>query len=88
MIKLVASTFSIKGSIWFYLDEELISDGNVIKDVELEPGKSYLLHWVIKGKAGSTYSISVSSPKEALYSLTSVIGESEKELGGYMFQLK
>lgn len=88
MIKLVASTFSIKGTIWLFLDEDLISDGNVIKDVELEAGKSYLLHWVIKGKEGSTYSISVSSPKEALYSLTSVIGESEKEFGGFKFQLK
>lgn len=87
MIKLVASTFALKGSIWLFLDEELISKGNVVKEVELESGKSYLLHWVIKGEAGSTYSISVSSPKEAQYLLTSVIGGSEKDQGGYSFSL-
>lgn len=85
MIKLVASTFALKGNIWLFLDEELISKGNTVREVELEEGKSYVLHWLMKGEIGDTFSISVSSPKEAQYLLTTVVGRSKKEFGGFKF---
>ncbi|GAB3219614.1 hypothetical protein J0A67_04790 [Algoriphagus aestuariicola] len=85
MVKLVVSTFALHGKIWLFLDEELISTGSSTRELELKIGESYVLHWVIKGNPGSTYSISVSSPREAQYLLTRVIGVGEKEFGGYKF---
>ena len=87
MIKLVTSTFALKGEIWLFLDETLISTGSSANELDLREGECYLLHWVIKGNPGSTYSISVSSPREAQYLLTSVIGDGGKEFGGYSFSL-
>lgn len=85
MIKLVTSTFALKGEIWLFLDETLISTGSSAKELDLSEGECYLLHWVIKGTPGSAYSISVSSPREAQYLLTSVIGDGGKEFGGFKF---
>ncbi|WP_026968054.1 hypothetical protein [Algoriphagus terrigena] len=75
----------MKGEIWLFLDETLISTGSSAKELDLSEGECYLLHWVIKGTPGSAYSISVSSPREAQYLLTSVIGDGGKEFGGFKF---
>lgn len=85
MVKMVASTFIANGSLMLYLNNELIMQNSDSTTVELEEGKEYIVHWVIKGTPGSSYSITISSPREAQYQLTRVVGRSGTNLGSYVF---
>jgi len=87
MERLIVSTFSEEGSIVIYLDDVELSKQRDQIEISLEPGSEYLLHWVIKGKAKSVFSITVSSPRSAEYNLTKRIGHGGKEIGGYHFKL-
>tara|TARA_R110002020_G_scaffold61545_6_gene165530 strand:- start:7134 stop:7400 length:267 start_codon:yes stop_codon:yes gene_type:complete len=85
MSKLIASTFIDKGAIWLYLDDQLIANGSQSIDIELPDEEEFILHWLVKAPKGTTYSVSISSPKEAQYQLTKAIGNRKKEFGGYNF---
>lgn len=87
MSKLVASTFIEKGTLWFYLDDQLIAKGSENIEMDLPDEEEFILHWFVKAPKGTTYSISVSSPKKAQYQLTSVIREGIKEFGAYRFKI-
>ena len=83
MAKLVASTFIGNGSLWLYLDDELIIENSDSITMELEDGKECIMHWFVKGTPGSSYSITISSPREAQFQLTKVIGKGDKDWGGF-----
>lgn len=87
MTKLIISTFIGQGNLWLYLDNELIMQNSDSVTVELEEGQEYIVHWFVKGVPGSSYSITVSSPREAQYQLTRGIGKGEKGLGSIHFRV-
>jgi hypothetical protein len=74
MAKLVASTFVGKGELWLYLDEKLIMRNNDTVELELEEGQEYVVYWFVKGVPGGSYSVTISSPREAQYQLTRGLG--------------
>ncbi len=88
MAKLIASTFVGEGSLWLYLDNELIMQNSDLVTVELEEGREYIVHWFVKGAPGSSYSITISSPRDAQYQLTRGMGSGGKDFGGYEFGRK
>jgi hypothetical protein len=86
MTKLVASTFIGNGSLWLYLDNTLIMSNSDTITIELNSGEDYVVHWFIRGIPGSSYSITISSPREAQFQLTRVIGQSGKGMDGFQFK--
>ena len=86
MAKLVASTFVGNGSLWLYLDDKLIMQNSDTLTMELEDDAEYIVHWFVKGVPGSSYSITISSPREAQYQLTRVVVISEKDSGSFRFR--
>ncbi|MBN8576743.1 MAG: hypothetical protein KF775_09165 [Cyclobacteriaceae bacterium] len=85
MIQLVASTFIAQGTLLVYLDNNLIIQNSDTVTVELEAGQEYILHWFVKGEVGSTFSITVSAPREAQFQLTRAISNAKKDLGTFRF---
>lgn len=88
MEKLVVSAFLEEGQIKLFLDgEEIFHPNEWQASMELKPGENYCLHWFVKGKFKSVFSITVSSPSAAEFKLTKRVGETGKEIGGYYFKL-
>lgn len=87
MVKLIASTFIGDGSLWLYLDNQLIMQNSDSVTVELEEGQEYIVHWFVKGKPGSSYSITISSPRDAQYQLTRVLPSSGLGFSGINFNV-
>jgi hypothetical protein len=86
MAKLIASTFIASGELWLYLDNKLIMQNSDSVTVELEEDTEYILHWFVKGMPGSSYSITISSPKEAQYQLTKGLEMGGKDHGCFKFK--
>jgi hypothetical protein len=86
MTKLVASTFIGSGSLWLYLDNELIMQNSDTITIELKEDTEYIVHWFVKGTSGTSYSITISSPREAQYQLTRGLGKSDKAFDGIKFK--
>ena len=86
MAKLIASTFIGSGNLWLYLDHNLIVRNNDSVTVELEKGIEYIVHWFAKGSPGSSYSITISSPREAEYQLTKTVVDFGKDQGAFRFK--
>lgn len=78
MAKLIASTFIASGELWLYLDNKLIMQNSDSITMELQEGQEYIVHWFVRGTPRSSYSITISSPKEAQYQLTRVVGKEGK----------
>lgn len=87
MVKLVASTFIDNGTVWLFLDDQLIAKGSESISMDLPAEEEFILHWFVKAPKGTTYSISISSPKEAQYQLTKTTGKSEKDCGIFKFSV-
>lgn len=87
MAKLIASTFIGEGSLWLYLDNQLIMQNSDSVTVELDEGQEYIVHWFVKGVPGSSYSITISSPRDAQYQLTRGVGINGKCFGGFSFKV-
>ncbi len=87
MAKLIVSTFIAQGTLWLYLDNELIMQNSDSVTVELEEGQDYIVHWFVKGLVGGSYSITISSPREAQYQLTRGIGVGLKYNGSLKFRV-
>lgn len=87
MAKLIASTFIASGELWLYLDNKLIMQNSDSVTMELEEGQEYIVHWFVQGTPGSSYSITISSPKEAQYQLTRVVGRGGKNYGAIEFNV-
>lgn len=83
--KLIVSAFSGSASLWLYLDQQLILHNSGVASVELEDDDDYVVSWFIAGPPGDTYSITISSPKEAEYQLTRNVIASGKDFGAYRF---
>ena len=86
MAKLVASTFIGNGSLWLFLDSNVIVCNSDMVTVDLKDDEEYIVHWFVQAAPGSSYSITISSPREAQFQLTRVVGESEKDFGGIQFK--
>ena len=86
MAKLIASTFMGSGNLWLYLDNNLIMQNSDSVTVELEKGIEYIVHWFAKGAPGSSYSITISSPREAEYQLTKTVVDFGKDQGAFRFR--
>ncbi|MEO7991389.1 MAG: hypothetical protein ABI663_17690 [Chryseolinea sp.] len=87
MAKLVASTFIGNGSLWLYLDDKLIMQNSDTLTMELNEDEEYIVYWFVKGAPGSSYSITISSPREAQYQLTRVLGKSGKDNAALRFKI-
>src|SRR5690606_24596136 len=78
-LKLIASAFVESGTILLRLNGQLILEGGGRVEVDLEKGQHYQLSWEVKGAEGSTYSMTVSSPREAELHLSKrVAGDKER----------
>lgn len=86
MGKLVASTFIGNGALWLYLDNELIMQNSDSTTIELREGEEYIVHWFVKGQPGSSFSITISSPRDAQFQLTRVVVVSGKDCGEFRFK--
>lgn len=87
MVVLKVSAFVGKGALWLYLDSALILQNNQSLEFALEEGQEYIVHWFVKAPPGSSYSITISSPKEAEFQLTKVIGEGSKDQSAFHFKV-
>lgn len=86
MQKLVASTFVAKGELWLFLDSNVVMKNGDSLTMDLNVGEMYVIHWFVTAIPGSTYSITISSPKEAQFQLTRGIGGSGKDFGSFLFK--
>jgi hypothetical protein len=86
MAKLVASTFIGSGSLWLFLDDKLIMQNSDTLTIEIQDSEAYVIHWFVAGSQGSSYSITISSPREAQFQLTRVISKDGKNFGGFQFK--
>jgi hypothetical protein len=87
MTKLIASTYTGAGTLTLYLDDQLIMQNSETMSMDLSEGETYIVHWFVKGSAGSSFSIIISSPREAQFQLTRVVGRSGKEHGCFHFKV-
>lgn len=85
MATMVTSTFIGSGSLWVYLDNKLVMQNSDTTAVELDEGRTYIVHWFVSGAPGSSYSITISSPRDAQFQLTRVIGPSGKGIDSITF---
>lgn len=85
--KLVVSAFTGASSLWLYLDDRLILKDSAQTTIELPSGSEFVMFWYVKGLPGSTYSISISSPREAEYQLTKTLLASGKDHGSFHFSV-
>jgi hypothetical protein len=81
----VVSAFTGPCSLWLYIDNQLILTKSEITSVDLDSGGEYIVFWYVKGPPGSTYSITISSPREAEYQLTKTLLASGKDEGSFRF---
>jgi hypothetical protein len=86
MRNLIASTFAGSASLWLYLDNELIMQNSDSLTMELGEDEGYIVHWFVSGMPGSSYSITISSPKGAQFQLTKAIDKTGKDSGGFQFR--
>lgn len=85
--KLVVSVYAGASTLWLYLDDQLILRDSSEATIELLPGSEYVVFWYVKGLPGSTYSICISSPREAEYQLTKTLLGSGKDHGSLLFSI-
>jgi hypothetical protein len=86
MTKLIASTFAGSASLWLYLDNHLVMQNSDTLTMELGGDDGYTVHWFVSGAPGSSYSITISSPKGAQFQLTKAIDRTGKDSGGFQFR--
>ena len=86
MRKLIASTFAGSSSLWLYLDNQLVMQNSDNLTMELGDDEGYAVHWFVSGTPGSSYSITISSPKAAQFQLTKAIDKTGKDSGGFQFR--
>jgi hypothetical protein len=84
--KLTVSASVSEGFLWLYLDHVVIIENTERISLEVESGQEYVIHWFVKGKPGTSYSITISSPKEAQFQLTRGLRVSGKGFGGLKFK--
>ena len=82
---MMASTHVGSGSLLLYLDNQVIMQNTESVIVELEENRDYIIHWFVQGAAGTQYSVTISSPKEAQFQLTKMLQDSGKDLGSLRF---
>jgi len=85
--KLIVSAFTGASSLWLYMDDMLILKESTEVTIELQSGSEYVMFWYVKGLPGSTYSITISSPREAEYQLTKTLLASGKDHGSFHFSV-
>lgn len=83
--KLVVSAFTGASSLWLYMDNQLILKDSTAVTMELDSGSDHVMFWYVEGPPGSTYSITISSPREAEYQLTKTLLASGKDHGSFQF---
>ncbi|MBS1681756.1 MAG: hypothetical protein JST48_08605 [Bacteroidetes bacterium] len=86
MAKLMISSVVGDGALWLYLDNALIGKNTESIALDIDTDQEYVVHWFVQGKPGSTYSITISSPKEAELQLTRGLRNSGKGFGGFKFK--
>jgi hypothetical protein len=86
MAKLMISTFVGNGTLRLYLDDKTILHNSDTATVEINGEREYVIHWFVKGEADTSYSITISSPKEAEFQLTRSIRKGGKDWGGIKFK--
>ena len=85
MRQFVASTSISKGSLWLYIDNNLITNNGEQIAVDLEVDGYHIVHWYIEGEPGGSYTITISSPRNAEFQLTKIVGPGGKDFGGFLF---
>ena len=86
MTQLVASTYLGKGVLYIYLDGQIIMKDCDNITLDLKENTDYVLHWFVDSVAGTSFSITISSPREAQFQLTRVLKNSGKDFGGFTFK--
>ncbi len=84
MTRLVVSAFIGQGTLRLLLNGLTILENNDNVTIYLDD-QSYVLQWFVDASPLSSFSITVSSPKEAEFQLTKVVGSGGKDFGGIRF---
>ena len=84
MKQFVASTSIINGSLWLYLDNKLVANDDQAR-VEIEESEEHVVNWYAEGVPGSSYTVTISAPRNAEFQLTKKLGISGKDFGGFIF---
>jgi hypothetical protein len=87
MATLRASIYAEQGNLTLLLNAKVILTATGTYEVELAKGAEYVIQWFADGQPGSSYSITLSSPPEAEFQLTRVLGETGKDFGGTRFRI-
>ncbi|MBO3697359.1 hypothetical protein [Roseivirga sp. E12] len=82
-MKFEASTFVEDGILELEIDDKLVLQNNGKVSLEISKG-SHNVSWRIKGKIGTSFTVSISSPAFASFQLTKLLIE-ENESGCHKF---
>ncbi|WP_020531941.1 hypothetical protein [Flexithrix dorotheae] len=85
MAKFVISTFIEKGDIEIKLNDKVIPLDNGKIEEKIEDNQYYVFSWLVKGEVGSSFRISISSPRYAEFQLHKIIGKSGEDVNSFQF---
>ena len=74
------------GSLWLFLDNDLIMENSDNVTMELNRDEEFVVYWFVSGTPGSSYTIAISSPRDAQLQLTRFIGKAGKDHGSFQFR--
>lgn len=74
------------GSLWLFLDNNLIMQNSDNLTLELNRDEEFMVYWFVNGIPGSSYTIAISSPRDAQFQLTRMIGKAGKDHGSFQFR--
>lgn len=85
-MEFVASTFIEDGTLELHLDGRVVLRNGGRVSVKLKKG-FHKVSWFIKGKTGTSYTISISSPASAEFHLSKVITENDLKTNSTTFKI-
>jgi hypothetical protein len=95
MAKLRASIYVERGELTLLLNSQKIMHTDGVRNCDgdsaqgdLTSGSEYVLQWFAEGDPGTSFSITISSPREAEFHLKKTIGATGKEFGGFPFMIE
>ncbi len=85
MLQMKASAFISNGSLLLFVNNTVFLKGSDSGTIDLKEGAEYIVHWFVDAPPGSSYSVTISSPRAAQYQLTRILGKSGKDLNSFIF---
>lgn len=77
-MRFIASTFIEEGELRLKLNGQTVIEGSGKISVEIGRGDHEVI-WEVKGKIGTSFTVSISSPSQVTYHISRIITEVDKE---------